>query len=115
MKQAILDTSFILSCVRKKIDFFEEIAAIGLELVIPIQVILEIKKIKKPEAETAMAIIEKGMFKTLDLKTKNVDDGIARMSEKNPGDIVATIDKGLQKRIKARKMIIRGAKGLEII
>lgn len=115
MKRIILDTSFILSCIRKKIDFFDEIAAIGLEPIVPIQVILEIKSLKKPEAKAAIAILETARFKAIDLKTKNVDDGIVKISGKNPEDIVATLDKDLQKRIKARKMIIRGAKKLEII
>ena len=35
MKQALLDTNFILSCIRKKIDFFEEIRLMGIKIIIP--------------------------------------------------------------------------------
>jgi len=47
MKQAILDTNFILTCVKQKIDFFEWFNLNGIEILIPLEVINEIKKIKK--------------------------------------------------------------------
>lgn len=115
MKRIILDTSFILSCVRKKIDFFEEISNSGLEILIPLQVIEEIKSIKNSESKTALLILKDKKYKSIDLKTKKVDEGILKFSEKNKGDIIATIDKELQMKIYARRMIIRGSKKLEII
>ena len=40
-----MDSSFILTCVRQKIDFFEEIELKGIQILIPKQVIREIKGI----------------------------------------------------------------------
>ena len=45
MKYAILDTNFILTCVKQKIDFFEDIKLMGFQIVIPKQVINEIEKV----------------------------------------------------------------------
>ena len=46
MRIALLDTSFILTCVRNKIDFFEQLELNGFKIIIPEQVIKEIEAIK---------------------------------------------------------------------
>ena len=61
MKQVLLDTNFILTCVKQKIDFFEEIYLMGIEILIPEKVIEEIKKLKK-EAELKILEREKTKF-----------------------------------------------------
>jgi len=43
MAKAILDTNFILSCIDKKIDFFEAISFIGFNIIIPNEVLLKRK------------------------------------------------------------------------
>ena len=53
MKYAILDTNFILTCVKQKIDFFEDIKLMGFQIVIPKQVINEIEKIPKSKKKRA--------------------------------------------------------------
>ena len=45
MKKVILDTNFILTCIRNKIDFLEEIKFKGMQILIPKQVLKEIKRI----------------------------------------------------------------------
>ncbi len=46
MRKVILDTSFILSCVRNKLDFFDEIPLMGIQIVVPSEVVSEIIKFK---------------------------------------------------------------------
>ena len=122
MKQTLLDTSFILTCIRNKIDFIEEITLQGSEVLIPKQVISEIQRISiskkklrfRDEAILAMKVLENSIFKKIDLKTKNTDNGIARYS--NDHDvIVATLDRGLKKKVKGQKLVIRRKKNLEIV
>jgi len=117
MKYAVLDTNFILSCIRKKIDFFEEIRLMGFKILIPTQVIREIKKFaeSKPEARLALTILEKNDFDKIDLKVKNVDNGIVKIAEKNKGYIIATLDREIKNKIKNQKLVIRGDRNLEII
>ena len=123
MKQVILDTNFILSCVRKKIDFLDEIEFMGFQILIPIQVIGEIKKIIdskkklhfKEDAKLALKILSKNNFEKIDLNEKYVDKGLMEFAEKNKEVLVATLDKELKKKIKNNILIIRGRKKLEIV
>jgi len=122
MKFVILDTNFILSCVRKKIDFFTEIKYLGLKIIIPIQVITELEKISKTgkikfqeEAKFSLKLIKKNSFEKIDLKIKNVDNGFVNIAKENKELVIATLDKEIQNKIKNQKMIIRGNKKLEII
>ena len=122
MKQVLLDTNFILTCIRNKIDFFEDIKFMGLKILIPKQVISEIERISeskkklrfREEAKIALALLKKSKFTKIDLKNKNVDNGIAKYA-KEGSVTVATLDRELKQKIKGQKMVIRGKKKLEII
>jgi len=122
MNQVILDTNFILTCIKQKIDFFKEIELMGSKILIPKQVIQEIKRISdskkkfkyREEAKLALRLLEKSKFKKVDLKSKNTDNGLSKYSKENDV-IVATLDKELKRKIKTPKLIIRGKKKLEII
>lgn len=122
MKKVILDTNFILSCIRKKIDFFEEIKFIGLKILIPNQVIKEIKgiaeskkKLKfREEAKLALRLLEKNSFKKIDLKRKNVDRGLINLAKGNKDTIIATLDREIKEKVENQKLIIRGNKKLEM-
>jgi rRNA-processing protein FCF1 len=119
MEKILLDTNFILSCIRKKIDFFEEL--IGYEILVPIQVINEIKRITesnkklkfKDEAKVALKLLEKSNYKKINLEFNYVDRGIKKFVSKDKKIIVATLDDELKK-ILERKLVIRGKK-LEIM
>lgn len=119
MKKIILDTNFILSCLRKKIDFFEEL--MEYKIIIPEQVITELKKIAeskkklrfRDEAKLALVLLRKSKFTKIDLKEKYVDKGIRNYLLDNPEVIVATLDKEVQLKTNSR-LIIRGNK-LELI
>jgi rRNA-processing protein FCF1 len=124
MKEAILDTSFILSCIRKKIDFFEEIPLMGMSIVIPKPVIKEIESITshpknnfrfKEEASLALKLLEKNKFGKIGLDGKNVDFGIIKIARENPDYIIATLDREIKNKVRNQKLVIRGEKGLEII
>ena len=117
MKQILLDTSFILTCAKQKIDFFEELEHQGFQIIIPKQVLVEIKGLAKsnPNAELVLKILLKNNFKLIDLKSKNTDKAIMNYSKKNKKVIIATLDSDLKKKIKANKLIIRGKKKLEIV
>ena len=115
----ILDTSFILTCLRQKIDFFDEITLAGLNILIPQQVIKEIENLSesKKEAKVFLKLLEKekNSFKKVDLKSKNVDKGIIRFAEKNKEIIVATLDKEIKDKTSNKKMVVRNKKTIEVI
>ncbi len=122
MANALLDTSFILTCVNQKIDFVEEIYLFGLKIIVPKQVIKEInsiaklkKGITKETAKLATKILQKSKFKEINLEGKNVDKAIIKFANKNKNIVIATLDKEIQQKTENKKMIIRGKKKLEIV
>lgn len=123
MKQAILDTNFILACIKQKIDFFEDLELKGIKILIPRQSIQEIEKISestqklhfKNDAKLAMKILESNNFEEVDLKINNVDEGIINLAKKDRNLIIATLDKKLKEKVKNQKIAIRLKKKIEIV
>lgn len=127
MKRVLLDTNFIITCTKQKIDFFEEIELLGVKIIIPKQVINELKLILsskkklhfKKDVEIVLKILEKNKkaFRKINLSSygKNTDKRIKKFSDENKNIIVATLDKKLKNRLKNPKLVIRGKKNLEII
>lgn len=120
--EVILDTNFLLTCIKQKIDFFEEIKLMGISIIIPKQVLNELKILKQRDkskfdsnAPTALKLLEKENFKKIDLGDNKTDRAIIKFAKKNPEIIIATLDKEIQAKIKNKKMIIRGKKKLEIV
>ena len=112
MRQAILDTSFILSAIRQKIDFFHFLEKEGLQPVIPEQTIRELRGLG---ASLALEILRKNSFRLLKIPGKDADSAIIAFARKNPETIIATLDQGLKKKIRNPKLIIRQKKKLEIV
>jgi len=118
-----LDTNFILTCVKQKIDFFQDLQLKGIKILIPEQVIKEIKSIinsKKKlhfreDAKLALKILDKNQFNLIKLSTKYVDTAIIKFAQENKKVIVATLDKELKNKIKNPKLVVRSKKRLEII
>jgi len=127
MKQAVLDTSFILTCVKQKIDFLNEIKFMGLEILIPASVIKEIKslsegrsggKFKAEEnSKIALKLLEENCnsFKKIFLPGRNTDKSIIKFAGESKDVVIATLDREMKEKIKNPKLIIRGRKKLEII
>lgn len=113
MKQVILDTSFILTCVRQKIDFFENL--LEYQIIIAKQVIDEIKRLATPNSQLSLKLLEKNNFKEINLGKGHVDKLIIQFAKENPRVIVATLDKEIKNKVKNNKLIIRVKKKLEII
>lgn len=122
-KKCILDTNFIIICVKQKIDFFEELKFMGFQILIPEQVIRELEKIKKSKqklhtrqaAELSLKILEKNKFQKIDIGKGYVDKKILKFVKENPKTFVATIDRGLKNKLPGRKIVITQKKNLEII
>lgn len=123
MKQVILDTNFILTCVKQKIDFFEKIPQMGLDILIPKQVIEEIKRVAnstkklkfRDDAKLAQVILEKNKFTQIDIRGKYVDRGLIKYAKEHPRLIIATLDKEIKNKTTNSKLVIRGKKKLEVI
>jgi rRNA-processing protein FCF1 len=117
MKTCILDTNFIIGCVKQKIDFFDELESMGLEAVVPEQVIAELERLSKKseDARLAYKILENGFYTKKKLTKKFADNAILEYARSNKSAIVATLDRELRKKLKNKILVIRGKKKLEIL
>ncbi|MBU0957354.1 MAG: hypothetical protein KKF56_00940 [Nanoarchaeota archaeon] len=121
--EVLIDTNFILSALKKKIQIFEEFDRLDFDVVIPEQVIDEIKKLlgnkEKSYADrevcsVALQLIDKKNVKIIKLNKKYVDAGIIDYCSKN-SCFVATLDKELKMKLRGvRFVIIRGG-GFEVV
>ena len=84
----------------------------GISIIIPEEIIAELKKLKK---ESALKLLENSEFKKIKLSGKNVDNAIVKFAKENPEIIIATLDREIKSKIKNRKIIIRNKKRLEIV
>ena len=112
----LLDTSFILTALKEKLDIFQA-EEFG-DLILPEQVILELKKKAlgngkdNEKAKLGLDIIQKNKekLKIINLDKKYVDAGIKRYAKKKK-IIVATLDKELKTQLKGTSILtIRGKK-----
>ncbi len=123
VKKVILDSSFILSAVREKIDIFEEIPFMGFVIIVPEEVIAEIEGVAKSKqklkerdnAKLALKIIKANKFESIQLGKNYVDDGLRDYAKEHPEVIIATLDRELKKEINNYIMVIRGRKKLEVL
>ncbi|MBU3906732.1 MAG: hypothetical protein KKA64_00605 [Nanoarchaeota archaeon] len=122
-KVVLLDTNFILTCVKQKIDFFSYLEEEGFQILIPSEVIKELEKISlskqklrfRDAAKLSLGLLNKNKFKRVTLNAKNTDLGIINFAKQNPKLTVATLDRDLKNKITNKKLIIRGKKKLEIV
>ncbi len=122
MKSVLLDTSFILTAIRQKIDFFEEFSLKGLKILIPEKVIKELKSIAstkkgkaKQEARLALKIIQINNFESIKIKGRNADKAIIKYSKENPDVLIATLDREIKNKVMGKKLIIKGKRKLETL
>ncbi len=108
--QIILDTNFLIYCAKNKLDYVEEIENLlkeGHELVVPLQVINELKKLKddkfrkvsgkdKDAAQLALNLLEHNHVKTVNPEGKTVDEAIINLAGKDNKNIVCTLDREMR-------------------
>ncbi len=125
----ILDTNFVIYCIKQKIYFKEEIEnlLLGAKILIPLQVKKELQKIiegktlanyaDKQKAKVSLDIVSR--FEEINLVGKYTDQGIIKYckKEKDKNEVyVATLDTQLALKLKslARIIKIKGLKSLFI-
>jgi len=120
--QIIIDTNFLISCVKQKIDFFSQISEIfpASEFLIPSRVKEELEKLAEDRrlkvldreaANVALQIISKKRLRFIDLEGE-ADDSIVSYALNNKNVVVATLDREIKKQLenKAGCLVIRSKK-----
>lgn len=127
--KVLLDTNFILYCLKKKIDIEEELKRINedslLEIIILSPIIKELeefcsKKNKKLSDKEKTKIFlnmlkEKAIdAKIIDAKQKNPDEALKIFCSKNPSVLLATFDRKLRKSVKNNLLTIKGKRIVQV-
>ncbi|MDP1695716.1 MAG: PIN domain-containing protein [archaeon] len=109
--EVILDTNFIISCVKRKIDFIGRLREEGFKVLIPKEVIDELKDLRfnvrreeKTAIELALQILDSNEeIRKMKLGNKKVDESLIEMGKK--GAYIATLDRTIKRSIPNRVII----------
>jgi rRNA-processing protein FCF1 len=124
--EILLDTNFILTCVKQKVDFFSianENIGENIKWLIPFEVLAELKDLAtrkdmkgadKDAAKLSLEMVKLISPEIVSVKNKNVDQGIIDYI-KGKDIVLATLDKALKNKVKNRVMVIKDVKRVEII
>ncbi len=123
----LIDTNFILTCVRQKIDLAsaEDVLNEKIDWLVPQDVLNELGNLKdrpgmkiedKTAAKISFEILQLLQPEVIQIPGKNPNIDMKILSYMLGKDIVlATLDRGMKNRTKNKILTIRGKKGLEII
>ncbi len=122
MKELLIDTNFLIYCVKQKIDLFEHALLNGFKVIVPDEVIRELEKFETGNkagiaryAKLVKKILSISEFSRVSLGKTYVDKGLINYLKDKQEIILATLDEGLQKKVRNPIMIIRQKKKLEIV
>lgn len=116
--EVILDTNFIISCIRNRIDFLNELKNLGFKIIVPREIFDELKDLRKNSShedkvavEVALSLFEKNKnIKKTRLGAKNVDEGLIEMGKK--GAYIATLDSYIKRSVKNKVVISSSKNGI---
>lgn len=108
--EAILDTSFIISCIRKNIDFLSQLEEQGFTVKVPHEVFEELKDLRlnvkhddRMAIDLALVMFERKKVKKMKLGHKKVDDGLIEKGK--TGAYIATLDREIKRAVPKRIVI----------
>ena len=110
--EVLLDTSFIVSCIRKKIDFISQLEELGFKIIFPKEVLEELKDLKNSPEESradresinlALRMFEDKDVKKMKLGSRTTDEGLIHKGKE--GYYIATLDSSI-KRLVPNKVVI---------
>lgn len=122
--EIVIDTNFIVSAVKERIDLFGNLDEIfgAYDLIVGEQVVRELKKlsvdkklkvVEREAAAVSLVLLERA--KVVEFDRKDVDAGIVRYVVGKKDLVVATLDRNLKERVGGKNnevkfLIIRGKK-----
>ncbi len=124
--EIVLDTNFLLTCAKQKIDFVSianEKINEEIKWIVPLEVVEELKDLSsrkglkgkdKDAAKLAIELINMIKPEFISVKNKHVDEGIAQFI-KGKDFVLATLDKKLKSRIGNRILAVKDLRDLELI
>jgi len=120
--EVLLDANFIISCILKRIDFLGELRGLGFKVIVPREVLQELKDLKKEgrtsyaerkAIDIAFSMLEGNKVKKMKLGGKNVDEGLIRIGRE--GAYIATLDRGIKVHIPNKIVILSSKNRLDVV
>ncbi len=117
--KVLLDSSFILSCVMKRIDFLSQLEEQGFRVEVPREVLQELKDLKHKDKtsrdertaiDTALQMIEGRKIKKTTLGEGSVDEWLIRRG--NEGFFIATLDNEIKRSVPNKIVIFDSKKSV---
>ena len=100
--EVILDSNFIISCLKRKIDFVENLEEMGFKILLPREVFQELKDLRlkvtteeRSLIDVALELFTKKKIKKMTLGGKNVDEGL--ILKGRDGYYIATLDNAIRR------------------
>ncbi|MEK6850570.1 MAG: hypothetical protein AABX85_03270 [Nanoarchaeota archaeon] len=117
--EVLLDSNFIISCLKRKIDFISKLEEKGFKILLPREVFQELKDLKNKVShedrlaiEIALKMFESKKVKKTTLGNKSVDLGLIERGRN--GSYIATLDAAIKREVQ-NKVIINSAANSIII
>lgn len=119
--EVLLDTNFIISCILKRIDFISQLEEKGFKIVVPKEVIEELKDLRFRKGQSheeriaidaAFEMFDGRKVKKMSLGGNNVDDALIKKGKE--GVYIATLDNIIKRNV-PNKIIIHSASGKIIV
>ena len=108
--EVLLDSSFIISCMKRKIDFISQLEELGFRIVVPREVLQEMKDLRQKVTHDERTAIDLGLKLIENRKVKKVGIGNGRVDEHlikkgREGAYIASLDNAIKKMIPNRVLI----------
>ena len=119
--EVILDTNFIISSILKKIDFISELQGMGFNVVVPREVMHELKDLRaknktshdgRVAIDLALELLNSRDIKKIRLREGFVDKGL--ISKGLEGIYIATLDNEIRGKVPNRVIISNATKSLVV-
>lgn len=117
--EVILDTNFIISCMKKKIDFISELEEKGFKTVIPREVLQELKDLRqkvnreeKISIDLALKLVEDEKVKKVGLGSGKIDYQLIKKGQQ--GVYIATLDAAIKRAVPNKVIISNSKNALDI-
>lgn len=117
----IIDTNFVISCILKKIDFISELEKLGFKVLVPMEMLQEMKDLKKNgktsrqervAIDLAQELLNEKGIKKITFGQGRLDVFLIERGKK--GDYIATLDSGIKRMVPNRVVINSAKNGLMV-
>jgi len=117
--KVILDSNFIISCVKKKIPFIDQLKEKGFDILLAREIMQELKDLRLKVAhdersaiDLGVELLSKAKLKKISLSHEKVDLGLIQKGKQ--GYYIATLDAAIKREIPNRVMISSSQNSISI-